>query len=257
MDCNKTRLLFSDAQGGRLSPDDQEQRQSHLRECEPCREVERAEGVLTDVLREHLPSHPASPALKSRLEARWLTPTAGPARPRRWPRALLVPTAVLAGMALAFVAGFSTGKGRRGADHALADEAVSDHLRMLDGESPMQVIASDVHQVKPWFAGKLDFAPPVAFGGDDDFPLLGGRVTRFLEQRAACFVFGRRLHKISLFVVPARGPESALPATPQPASTMHGFSVLAWQAGEFDYVLVSDLNGTDLLELADRIQAAR
>jgi len=159
--------------------------------------------------------------------------------------------------------GFSMGK-RRGDPVALVGtEAVNDHLRMLEGETPLQVLASDLHQVKPWFAGKLDFAPSITFKGDDDYPLLGGEVVRFLERRVACFVFARRLHKISLFVVPKQdlaGPReipAGLSSTPTPSFTSRGFSVVSWERDEVAYLLVSDLNTAELLDLGHRIQSSR
>jgi anti-sigma factor RsiW len=174
-----------------------------------------------------------------------------------------VPIGVAAALVLAMALGFSMGT-RRGDQVALVGiEAVNDHLRMLEGETPLQVRASDLHQVKPWFAGKLDFAPSVSFLGDDDYPLLGGQVVRFLERRVACFVFARRLHKISLFVLPKQGVAgprevaTGLGPTPEQSFTSRGFSVVSWQRGEFAYLLVSDLNTTELLDLGQRIQSAR
>ena len=115
----------------------------------------------------------------------------------------------------------------------------------------------------PGQAGKLDFAPPVLFKGDVDYPLLGGAVSRFLEQRVAHFAFARRLHKISLFVLPVRGLPVAsgqrltLAASPASAGTSSGYAIVAWQNGEFAYLLVSDVHPTDLLDLARRIQVAQ
>ena len=159
--------------------------------------------------------------------------------------------------------GFSMGKRRGDPVALLGTEAVNDHLRMLEGETPLQVLASDLHQVKPWFAGKLDFAPSITFKGDDDYPLLGGQVARFLERRVACFVFGRRLHKISLFVVPKQdlaGPRESptgFSATPEQSFASRGFSVVSWEGGELAYLLVSDVNTAELLELGHRIQSSR
>ncbi len=39
-----------------------------------------------------------------------------------------------------------------------------------DSAHPLEVESGGVHQVKPWFEGRVDFAPVVGFGGDDDFP---------------------------------------------------------------------------------------
>jgi anti-sigma factor RsiW len=262
MDCRSARLLFSDARHGRLAPEDSEQRQAHLQDCDACREAEQAERALTDVLCKQLPVYPASSSLKRRLDRDWLESPSRPQAPLRLRFAFLSMAAV-ACAALVFVTGFLTGKRQRETEPTVAMEAVNDHLRMLEGETSLQVMASDLHQVKPWFAGKLDFAPPVAFKGDHDYPLIGGQIARFLNQRAACFVFARRLHKVSLFVLPIRGLSDASLSgmawgtAPRPTHVSRGFSVVTWQGDEFGYVLVSDLNTAELLDLANRIQSAR
>jgi hypothetical protein len=54
---------------------------------------------------------------------------------------------------------------------AMAMEALNDHLRIPYESHPLEVESGGVHQVKPWFEGRVDFAPAVGLGGDDDFPL--------------------------------------------------------------------------------------
>lgn len=125
-------------------------------------------------------------------------------------------------------------------------EAVGDHLRVLVGRG-LGVEASDMHQVKPWFAGKLDFVPPVTFLGDDEFPLRGGDVAVFLGHKAAAFVYARRLHVISLFVFQA-------PGVPASERTIQGFHVLTWGSDGFGFALVSDVNFDELRTLHARLQ---
>jgi hypothetical protein len=55
----------------------------------------------------------------------------------------------------------------------LEEESVNDHLRLLAG-APLTTVTGGLHEVKPWFGGKLDFAPSLHFAGDGDFPLMGG-----------------------------------------------------------------------------------
>jgi len=262
MDCKNTQLLHSDAEHGRLATDVMSDRQLHLEACTQCQGAEQLQQELTRTLERHLPRHPASASLKRQLEARWL-PTSELAKSRWGWRAAFIPTAVTAALISAWAMGFHLGKRTDRGEAIVAMEAVNDHLRLLDGETPLQVLASDLHQVKPWFAGRLDFAPPVQFKGDADYPLLGGEVSRFLDQRVARFVFARRLHKISLFVLPMRGlamvggSGPALGASPALTSTSRGFSVVGWQSDDFAYVLVSDLKPEELRDLGRRIQAAR
>jgi hypothetical protein len=50
---------------------------------------------------------------------------------------------------------------------------------VLLSQRPLEIESGGgLHQVKPWFEGRLDLAPIVSFEGDTDFPLKG-------EPRAA------------------------------------------------------------------------
>jgi len=135
-------------------------------------------------------------------------------------------------------------------------EAVNDHLRMLDRPRPLDVESGGIHQVKPWFTGRLDFAPVVAFAGDEQFPLKGGSIGYFVDRRAAVFVYGRRLHSITLFVFRASGlpwPTHGLRplgSIAVYATAARGFNVILWERGDLGYALVSDLDSTELLQLA-------
>jgi anti-sigma factor RsiW len=69
---------------------------------------------------------------------------------------------------------------------------------MLYAEQPIEIESGGIHQVKPWFAGRLDFAPRLAFEGDADFSLAGGSVAYFIDRKAAVFILKHRLHVITL-----------------------------------------------------------
>ncbi|HEY0992017.1 MAG TPA: hypothetical protein VGD80_33430 [Kofleriaceae bacterium] len=131
---------------------------------------------------------------------------------------------------------------------ALVDEAVGDHLRIVSAQHPLAVEASDMHQVKPWFTGRLDFVPPVSFLGDDEFRLRGGDIAIFLGHKAAAFVYQRRLHTISLFVFADADPRS------REETTVRGFHVLSWATAGFGMALVSDIGWDDLRLLEARLR---
>jgi anti-sigma factor RsiW len=113
--------------------------------------------------------------------------------------------------------------------------------------------------VKPWFAGRLDFAPVVGFEGDSEFPLKGGAIAYYLDRRAAVFVYGRRLHTIALFVFradglpwPTRGSESLGPVLAYETQS-RGFNVILWRNGELGYALVSDVDRKELITFGAKI----
>jgi anti-sigma factor RsiW len=195
-----------------------------------------AARLIAAVLHDHT-RMPAPPHLRRKLERRYLGRGT-----HRW----VVPSfSALAGAAMAAIALLVV----RPAPPPAADpaiEAVGDHMRVL-GERGLAVVTNDMHNVKPWFAGKLDFVPPVTFLGDDNFQLRGGDVAVFLGHKAAAFVYGLRLHTISLFVF-----ESSDLATRE--RTIQGFHVLTWSDAGFGFALVSDVNWDDLRTLHGRLR---
>jgi anti-sigma factor RsiW len=104
------------------------------------------------------------------------------------------------------------------------------------------VASSDRHTVKPWFTGKLDFAPTVIDYSTDGFPLVGGRVDYLARRPVAALVYHRRKHVINLFIWPAA---HATASTPQ-SVTIQGFQMVHWAEAGTAYWAISDLNSSEL-----------
>ncbi len=176
MDCNDARVHLLDRSRGLLDATVRSELEAHLATCPECRYEEAADGALSSLLKERLPRRRAPASLRRALQERWL-----PA-PRRPTPALRTLAALALGAALV---GLPTLAWRaRTADPSMVAEAVNDHLRVLYSQRPLEVESGGIHQVKPWFEGKLDFAPVVAFAGDDEFPFRGGSsATSWIERR--------------------------------------------------------------------------
>jgi anti-sigma factor RsiW len=196
--------------------------------------TDEADRLVAAALRDHA-RIPAPPRLHAKLARRYLAPR------RSW---LLASVSALGGAAVAAALVLLLVRPHAPAIDP-ANEAVGDHLRMLIGRG-LGVEVSDMHQVKPWFAGKLDFVPPITFLGDDDFPLAGGDVAVFLGHKAAELVYHRRMHVISLFVFQADVPAGE--------RTVQGFHVVMWNHDGFGFALVSDVSFDDLHALYARLQ---
>jgi len=225
----------------------------HLVGCAACRHEDAADRELSKRL-EALPPRAAPASMRRALERRWGEP---PRRTRSLAGAGAFAGAMVAGAALALlVAG---GWGARSPGDRMVSEAVNDHLRVLYEAHPLEIESGGIHQVKPWFEGRLDFAPVVDFAGDEDFPLEGGSVGYFVDRKAATLIFKRRLHEITLFVFRAEGlgwpvwGERAIGSARGTVTTERGFHVALWRQGDLGYGLVSDVNEGDLLALASKI----
>jgi anti-sigma factor RsiW len=131
------------------------------------------------------------------------------------------------------------------AEQALVErDVVVAHVRSLIQEAPFQIASSDRHTVKPWFNGRVDFAPQVKDLAADGFPLAGGRLDVIGDRRVAAVIYKRRQHLINVFMWPTAGIDS-----PARAVVSKGYNVLTWTAGGTTYWAVSDLNAAEMTEL--------
>jgi anti-sigma factor RsiW len=248
--CDAVREQLLDAINGRLSPARQAPVDEHLKTCAECSHIFERERALDHALARR-PTHALPASLRAKLTAQLV-----PSQPKRgWTRALAVAAPTLGAAALALFVAHRWYT----PDPTLITEAVNDHLRVIYAEHPIEIESGGIHQVKPWFTGRLDFAPPISFSGDEEFPLVGGAIGLFVDRKAATFVFKHRLHTISLFVFRNEGlafplrHDAVVGRQPASRATAHGFNLLLWQEGDLGYALVSDVDPSALARLAGKV----
>lgn len=125
---------------------------------------------------------------------------------------------------------------------ALEDQLVASHVRSTLASHLVDVETSDRHVVKPWFNGRVDFAPPVIDLADHGYPLAGGRLDYIGERVVAALVYRRNRHVINLFVWPSKPGLNRAPAV----ALHNGYSVIHWREGGLEYWAVSDIDAHDL-----------
>lgn len=148
---------------------------------------------------------------------------------------------------------------RSGREVAYRDHVFSEiadlHVETLASASPVDVVSTDRHTVKPWFQGKIPFAFNLPELQDSQFSLIGGRVTYLAQTPGAHLIYDVRKHHISVFVFPekafAGGFDNDALATPKSS-----FNMETWSQGGLRYFVVGDASATDIDGLAKLFKAA-
>jgi anti-sigma factor RsiW len=130
----------------------------------------------------------------------------------------------------------------------LLDDLVGVHVRSLMPDHLIDVVSTDKHTVKPWFAGRTDVSPVVADFDQQGFRLIGGRADYFDRQRAAVVVYQHGSHVINVFSWATT--TDGLPAN----ATRNGYHLAFWKSGNLEYCAVSDTGWDELLGLARLLQ---
>ena len=140
---------------------------------------------------------------------------------------------------------------RSAAQGVLVAELVDTHVRSLMADHLTDVLSSDHHTVKPWFAGKVPFAPHVPELQAQGFPLVGGRAEYVAGRTTAALVYGRGAHTINLFIWPLSATDGAAPI-----ATYNGYALVHWSDRGLNYWAVSDAAASELAAFERAYQAA-
>jgi anti-sigma factor (TIGR02949 family) len=255
--CADMKLLMHGLLDGELDAANALRCEEHLATCSHCAAEYEAFQALGQVIRTSDVRYKAPDALRSRvmaaLDAASEPPTsidrhrAAPRRPSAWQRW----TMAASGLALAASLALFIAAPLRGPDFAA--ELVAGHVRSLLVDHLTDVQTSDQHVVKPWFAGKLAFSPPVIDLTSAGFPLVGGRLDYLSGQVVAALVYRRREHVINVFIEPDSA-QGAQQASRSEDTFREGYHVLHWTQGGMTFWAVSDLSLPELEEFRKQFQ---
>jgi anti-sigma factor RsiW len=225
--------------------------EGHLRECERCtavvRQHEALHGALSAAALVFAPPRDLEWRLRKAVRREAKPRSLSVLRPWRW-AALPVAATLVAALSWSVAVNRA---GTSAADLVLA-ELVSGHVRSLMVDHLVDVATSDQHTVKPWFNGKVDFAPPVPDFKASGFPLVGGRVDYIAGRPAAVLVYKRNQHIVNVFIWPAGKEEGQALRN----ATYQGYRLLRWSGSGLTFWAVSDVNSTDMESLARLFQEA-
>jgi anti-sigma factor RsiW len=242
MNCQRARELMDAYLDQELDLMTSSKVEHHLAECAGCSEVYAKYRQVRNGVSAQLKSFAAPPQLEAKIRAglnlhqEQRSEEKAAANWRNW----AVIAACLAGILVLSLLAVRTLR-RPSASALLAQEVVSSHIRSLLANHLSDVVSTDQHTVKPWFSGKLDFAPLVKDLSADEFPLVGGRLDYLDNRPVAALIYKHRQHTINLFTWPSTGSDSGLRSY-----SLRGYHVLRWTRAKMTYWAVSDMSAADL-----------
>jgi anti-sigma factor RsiW len=249
MRCDHARELLGAYVDQELSNDEHTSVAAHIHSCVGCSEslgdIKRTSKAIAELGRRPAP-RALAPAIRRRLAGAPMQELGGQRLPPwripsgLWRQATALAACCVLSVALTWWVMTSTAQ-----MHAVQQEIVVAHIRSLLQDSPIQVASSDSHTVKPWFAGRVDFAPEVNDLTAEGFPLLGGRLDYVNQRRVGTLVYRRRQHIVNVFMWGAPDTEDISPTL----ATRNGYNLLVWTKGAVTYWAISDVAVDELKRL--------
>ena len=164
----------------------------------------------------------------------------------------LVAPAVVALLMVVGLTATYVGRERARNEHVYS-EVADLHVATLASSSPVDVVSTDRHTVKPWFQGKIPFAFDLPELQSSAFTLLGGRMTYLEQTPGAHLIYEVRKHRISVFVFQEDALRGTFAAN-SPAKKL-SFNMETWTQGGLRYFVIGDANSADIINLVKLFQA--
>jgi len=234
---------------GELASGDERALREHLRGCAACaadtlERLQTKRAIQSAGLR-FVPD----PAFRARIQNN----LAGAARPARrswqWFPVLASVAAVLVVAAL-----FATYNRDRMRERQLTSELLDLHVATLASSSPVDVVSTDRHTVKPWFAGKIPFTFNLPDLDGTPFTLVGGRVSYLHQSPGAELIFRVRQHQVSVFIFQERAVEGI--RWQETSLTQLSFGIRSWSRNGLHYFVIGDVSGDDLDKLSNLLKGS-
>jgi anti-sigma factor (TIGR02949 family) len=243
MQCNDCREALNAYIDGELLPERGESVRDHLASCVDCKREYDALMAVSASIKESLVQYAAPAQLEDRIRKAVAADDFGGDRSprritRRWPQLAAAGILIaLASSGLTYaIASRSSGT------TTVADQVVASHIRSLMPGHLTDVASSNLHNVKPWFAGRIDISPVVPSLDTAGFPLVGGRLDYVDGRPVAALVYMRRQHVINVYSWPTAAPST----TARRLADSHGYHVINWRNAGAELWAISDVDPQEL-----------
>ncbi len=236
---------------------------AHLAECAACTSLTLSQMMLRQATAKAGRRYAVPAGLKERLHARGAEELAGGVtlrkeaeastqRSLRWSGLGWVAAAVLL-LAVGTTMFVERRAAGRAESAALVTEVFDQHVAVLAGSLPPQVVSTDRHTVKPWFQGKIPFSFNLPEGLAEDTALDGANLTYLHDQPVAQLLYHVGRHRVSVFLRERVGDGAGLETSADRA----GYHVMSFERGGLEGVAISDVEPARLVGLVKAIEAVQ
>jgi anti-sigma factor RsiW len=251
MACEMPRAQLDAYLDGELSSAEASAVGAHIRTCHACS----ADALERVQMKRAVAIAGSRYAPSAALRAKIMKQAAGKTQLRSgwvwWVLAVPVLSVLLISIGVNFYAGRESARRQR-----VFSELADLHVVALASASPVDVVSSDRHTVKPWFQGRIPFSFNLPELQGSEFSLLGGRVTYLAQTPGAHLIYQMRKHEISVFIFQDRGMETASVGSGIPVHEA-SFNFENWTEKGLRFFVVGDANSDDIDALSKLLRAAQ
>jgi len=220
----------------------------HLHGCSACAAESLSRAQLKRALHTAGQRFTPDAAFRARIQK-----TVATKQPARWNRFWFPVLATAMVLLMAGAITLRVNSFRRG-EQQLVSELADLHVATLASSNPVDVVSTDRHTVKPWFAGKIPFTFNLPELQSSPFVLLGAKVSYLNQSPGAELIFSVRQHKISVFIFQERALGSM--RADDAARSGLSFNVRSWSHEGLRYFVIGDSSGQDLDKLSELLKSA-
>ena len=249
MTCDTWRVKLEPYADSELPEQELAELEEHMRMCPSCAADALERVQMKRMIRAAGARYAPTPQLRLRIEQsirprhKWFRWTAW------WPKA------AVAFALLIIVIGSAALWIRRSEQQRAVAEFADLHVTALASTNPVDVVSTDRHTVKPWFAGKLPFTFDLPDLQGSPFNLIGGRIVYFEHSPGAQLLFEVRKHRLSVFILQESG--AAIRGGGATVRRELAFNMETWADGGLRYIVVSDASASDVRALSELLQRSR